>query len=83
VSIANLCKIFNTTSVSIRNNLNRLEKVRLLKRTDGGAFHYKPPFLGLALSEKEKLQADEKKRFVKETVRLIFEGSTLQRTLPY
>jgi DeoR family transcriptional regulator of aga operon len=77
VLIADLCKIFNTTSVTIRKDLDQLEKEGYLKRTHGGAILYKPLFRGLALSEKEKLQADEKERIAKEAVKLISDGDTI------
>jgi DeoR family transcriptional regulator of aga operon len=77
VLIADLCKIFNTTSVTIRKDLDMLKNEGLIKRTHGGAILYKPLFHGLALNEKEKLNADEKERIAKEAVKLISEGDVI------
>ncbi len=77
VLISDLCNIFNTTSVTIRKDLDQLESQGLLKRTHGGAILYKPLFHGLALNEKEKLYADEKKRIADEAVKLISEGDVV------
>lgn len=73
VLINDLCKAFNTTPVTIRKDLDLLEKQGVLKRTHGGAILHKPLFRGLALNEKEKLNSDEKSRIADEAVRLIRE----------
>lgn len=77
VLINDLSKIFNTTSVTIRKDLDQLEREGFLKRTHGGAILHKPLFHGLALIEKEKLHADEKKRIADEAVKLINEGDVI------
>jgi DeoR family transcriptional regulator of aga operon len=77
VLIADLCKTFNTTSVTIRKDLDQLENEGLLKRTHGGAILYKPLFHGLALNEKEKLNSEEKERIAKEAVKMISEGDVI------
>ena len=77
VLIADLAKEYNTTSVTIRKDLDILENQGLLKRTHGGAILHKPLFHGLNLNEKEKLNADEKKRIADEAVKLISEGDVV------
>ena len=77
VLIADLCKTFNTTAVTIRKDLDILESEGALKRTHGGAILYKPLFHGLALNEKEKLNSDEKERIANEAVKLISEGDVI------
>lgn len=77
VLITDLCKIFNTTAVTIRKDLDMLESEGVLKRTHGGAILHKPLFHGLALNEKEKLNAEEKKRIADEAVKLISEGDVV------
>lgn len=77
VLITDLCKTFNTTSVTIRKDLDLLESEGALKRTHGGAILHKPLFHGLALNEKEKLHADEKERIANEAVKLISEGDVV------
>ncbi len=77
VLIADLTKEFNTTSVTIRKDLDILESQGLLKRTHGGAILHKPLFHGLNLNEKEKLNADEKQRIADEAVKLISDGDVV------
>ncbi len=77
VLITDLCNTFKTTAVTIRKDLDILESEGVLKRTHGGAILYKPLFHGLALNEKEKLNAGEKERIANEAVKLISEGDVI------
>jgi len=77
VLITDLCKIFNTTAVTIRKDLDLLEQEGVLKRTHGGAILHRPLFHGLALNEKEKLHSDEKERIAAEAVKHISEGDVI------
>ncbi|MDR3626074.1 MAG: DeoR/GlpR family DNA-binding transcription regulator [Ignavibacteriaceae bacterium] len=77
VLITDLCKTFDTTSVTIRKDLNLMENQGLLKRTHGGAILFKPLFHGLALNEKEKLHAEEKERIANEAVKMISVGDVV------
>ncbi len=77
VLINDLCEIYDTTAVTIRKDLDILESQGVLKRTHGGAILHKPLFHGLALSEKEKLYAEEKRRIADEAVKLISEGDVI------
>lgn len=77
VLINDLSKSFNTTSVTIRKDLDILESQGLLKRTHGGAILQKSLYHGLNLNEKEKLNAEEKKRIADEAVKLISRGDVI------
>jgi DeoR family transcriptional regulator of aga operon len=77
VLIADLCKTFNTTSVTIRKDLDLMENEGHLKRTHGGAILNKSLFRGLALNEKEKLNSEEKERIAKEAVKMISKGDVI------
>ncbi len=77
VLINDLCKTFSTTPVTIRKDLDRLEKQGVLRRTHGGAILHRPLFHGLALNEKEKLNSEEKERIADEAVKLINEGDVI------
>jgi len=68
---------FNTTAVTIRKDLIILEQRGLLKRTHGGAIKVGKLYPGLALTEKEKINLDEKMRIVKKAAKLISEGDTI------
>ena len=75
--VNDLCKRFKTTHATIRKDLALLEKEGLLKRTHGGAIRNRALFPGLALSEKEKLNLDEKIRIAKEAAKLISKGDKI------
>lgn len=77
VLITDLCKTFYTTAVTIRKDLDLLEKEGVLQRTHGGAILNKSLFHGLALNEKEKLNLEEKERIAKEAVKMIAEGDVI------
>jgi len=72
-----LPQMFNTTSVTIRKDLAILEQRGLLKRTHGGAIRTKQLFPGLALTEKEKINQEEKIRIAKKAAKLIKDGDTI------
>lgn len=77
VLIGDLCQIFGTTAVTIRKDLDLLEKEGVLKRTHGGAILKRSLFQELALNEKEKLNADEKERIALAALKLIAEGDVV------
>ena len=77
VFINDLCKIFDTSAVTIRKDLDLMEKRGLLTRTHGGAIQSKPLFHGLPLSEKEKLHSEEKERIANEAVKLMHKGNVV------
>ena len=77
VLVNDLCKTFTTTTVTIRKDLDLLEKEGFLKRTHGGAILNRPLFQGLPLSEKEKLHLHEKECIADEAVKMIHEGDVV------
>ncbi|MGC8595896.1 MAG: DeoR/GlpR family DNA-binding transcription regulator [Candidatus Kryptoniota bacterium] len=77
VLINDLTKIFKTSAVTIRKDLELLENQGFLKRTHGGAILHRPLFRGLPLNEKEKLNSEEKERIANEAVKLIHEGDVV------
>ena len=77
ILVNDLYKTFNTTTVTIRKDLDLLEKEGFLKRTHGGAILNKPLFHGLPLSEKEKLHLEEKERIASEAVKMMHEGDVV------
>lgn len=72
-----LPQMFNTTSVTIRKDLAILEQRGLLKRTHGGAIRTRHLYPGLALTEKEKINTEEKIRIAKKAAMLISDGDTI------
>jgi DeoR family transcriptional regulator of aga operon len=72
-----LPKLFNTTSVTIRKDLAILEQRGLLKRTHGGAIKTRKLYPGLALTEKEKINLEEKTRIARKAAQLVSEGDTV------
>lgn len=77
VLINDLCRTFNTSAVTVRKDLDFMEKQGLLKRTHGGAIQHRPLFHGLPLGEKEKLHLEEKERIANEAVKMIHEGDVV------
>ncbi len=72
-----LTKKFNTSVVTIRKDLTILENRGFLRRTHGGAIKTKKFYHGLALSEKEKINLEEKMRIVKKAAELVADGDTI------
>jgi DeoR/GlpR family transcriptional regulator of sugar metabolism len=72
-----LSEVLNTTVVTIRKDLAILEQRGLLIRTHGGAIKTKKLFPGLSLTEKEKINLEEKLRIVKKAAKLISKGDTI------
>jgi len=77
VFVNDLCAVFNTTSVTIRKDLDQLEAEGRLKRVHGGAILNKSLYPGLALPEKEKLNREQKERIAKKAVKLIKKGDVI------
>ncbi len=72
-----LTEKLNTSIVTVRKDLTLLENRGLLRRTRGGAVKTKKFYHGLALSEKEKINLEEKMRIVKEAAKLITDGDAI------
>ncbi len=77
VFVNDLCKVFDTTPVTIRKDLGILEEEGHLKRVHGGAILHKALFPGLALTEKEKLHQTEKEKIAEEAAKLVCEGDVI------
>jgi DeoR family transcriptional regulator of aga operon len=60
ISVVDLCKELDVSSVTIRKDLKLLEDKNLLFRTHGGATRNNPYTADRPVNEKEKLQASEK-----------------------
>jgi DeoR family transcriptional regulator, aga operon transcriptional repressor len=69
--------LFKTSAVTIRRDLQILEEQGAIKRVHGGAIIQQSLFTGLALSEKEKMQTDEKGRIAKYAAGLVKRGDVI------
>ena len=71
VNVVDLCETHNVSTVTIRKDLNFLEREKLLHRTHGGAS--KQPIYAFErdISDKESLQVDQKKQIAKEALKFI------------
>lgn len=70
-------KLFDVTEVTVRNDLRKLEQEGFLRRTHGGALKSDKVAFDLALIEKEKKHADEKKRIGVAAAKLVYDGETV------
>jgi DeoR family transcriptional regulator of aga operon len=79
ISVKELSKKFNISEVTIRNDLNQLEKQNMLVRARGGAIKIKfmPMGMDLSISEKEKEFLKEKQLIAKAAMKIIEEGDTI------
>jgi DeoR family transcriptional regulator of aga operon len=79
VSVNDLSKSLEVSSVTIRNDLEQLEKKNMLLRARGGAMKITPNHVGLdyPLSDKQKKHLLEKKEIGKKAIELIEEGNTI------
>ncbi len=77
VFVKNLSDLFNVSEVTIRNDLDLLEKKNLLLRTHGGALKIKRVGIDYHLSVKSKRHAAEKRAIGKKAAELINDGETI------
>ena len=77
VNVQQLSDRFKVSSVTIRNDLAYLENKNLLYRTRGGAIKQTKVAMDLALSEKARKYAEEKRTIGKKAVELIQDGDTI------
>ncbi len=79
VSVNDLSQSLEVSSVTIRNDLEQLEKKNMLLRARGGAMRISQNHVGLdhPLSDKQKKHLLEKKEIGKRAVELIEEGNTI------
>lgn len=77
VRVDNLAEQFEVSSVTIRNDLDFLEKKGILHRTHGGALIRKNVYEDPTLEEKQKLFQKEKQRIGEKAVELINDGDSI------
>jgi len=78
VLVHDLSKEFNVSEVTIRNDLGQLEKKNMLIRARGGAIKTEGGVgIDYRLSEKDKLNIEEKARIGKKAAQLINEKDTI------
>ncbi|SHG40603.1 transcriptional regulator, DeoR family [Fodinibius roseus] len=77
VRVDELSERFSVTSVTIRNDLDFLEKKGILHRTHGGALLRKNVYKDPTLEEKQKLHSEEKQRIGKKAVEMIDDGDSI------
>lgn len=71
VQVTDLCKELDVSAVTIRKDLKVLEKKGLLYRSHGGASHTNPYINEKHINEKEKINAEKKKRIGEAAASLI------------
>ena len=79
VSVNDLSESLGVSSVTIRNDLEQLEKKNMLLRARGGAMKIAQTHVGLdyPLSDKQKKHLPEKREIGKKAIELIEEGNTI------
>ena len=79
VSVNDLSESLGVSSVTIRNDLEQLEKKNMLLRARGGAMKISQNHVGMdyPLSDKQKKHLLEKKEIGKKAIELIEEGNTI------
>jgi DeoR family transcriptional regulator of aga operon len=78
VLVSRLSKEFNVSEVTIRNDLEYLERKNLLLRARGGAIHTENHVgIDQRIAEKNKLHANEKAAIGKKAASLINDGDTI------
>lgn len=77
VRVDELSDRFSVTTVTIRNDLDFLEKKGILHRTHGGAILRKNVYEDPTLEEKQELHNEEKQRIGQKAVELIKDGDSI------
>lgn len=75
--VNDLCKEFSVSPATIRNDLNQLEKIGLLKRTHGGAISCSKASFEPTSSQKASANSEKKQKIAQYAVNLIENGDTL------
>lgn len=75
IFVTDLSELFHVSEVTIRNDLDKLEKNKLLIRAHGGAF--KTNNIALAVSEKKSINLEAKRLIGKKAVSLIEEDDSI------
>lgn len=77
VRVDELSEKFSVTTVTIRNDLDFLEKKGILHRTHGGALIRKNVYEDPTLEEKQKLHSEEKQRIGQKAIEMIEDGDSI------
>lgn len=79
VNVSELSESLGVSSVTIRNDLQQLEKKNMLLRARGGAMKFTAPYVGYdySLSDKQKKNLLEKREIAKRASELVEEGNTI------
>lgn len=79
VNVKELSQLFGVSLVTIRNDLEQLEKKNMLLRARGGAMKFTQPYVGpeYSLSDKQKKHLLEKQEIAKRGADLVQEGNTI------
>ena len=77
VKVSRLAEIFGISGVTIRGDLSEMERAGLLRRTHGGAVSTRKAYYNMSLSDRMKVNRDEKIRIAKACAALIKDGDTL------
>jgi len=77
ILVAEMSRRLGTSHVTIRKDLEVLERRGLLHRVHGGAIAANPSVLDLALTEKERMHTREKERIARAAAKLIEEGDVI------
>lgn len=72
-----LCEQFSVSPATIRNDLNQLERMGLLKRTHGGAISCSKASFEPTSTQKAQTNSDQKQRIAEYAVDLIENGDTV------
>jgi DeoR family transcriptional regulator of aga operon len=77
ISVSEICKMFNISEVSVRNDFAHLEKKGLLIRTRGGAISKQPSNFDLNLNQRLKHNYKQKQKIGKRAVDFIKNGNAI------
>lgn len=77
IIVPDLCKIFNVSASTVRNDLRVLEKHNLIRRTHGGAILKSKVNLEPLPIEKEKHMLNQKKLIAKTATEFVEDGDTI------
>lgn len=77
VVISSLSKEFNVSEETIRRDLDKLEKERVLKRVRGGAYLQNEVDKQVPVEIREKIYLVEKEKIAEKSLELILDGDTL------
>jgi len=77
VKVTQLSKLLDTSEVTIRSDLSKLEKDGLLERVSGGAVINRNNYYNMVFHNKKRERAEEKQSIAAEVANIIQDGDTL------